>query len=303
MNQPTVTPRITTRIVPGGPLRDALLVQITNVVKGFGVPIRICIVQVGDNPASNAYIRHKVNACAKTGIQADIIHLHEDEGEHALHATLRQLANDDRICGIIVQTPLPSGWHVQRILDMVPPSKDIDGLSTASAALRTSNAAHALLPATPLGILRLMTYMGLKAQGARIAVIGKGMVVGAPLRALLEDNGATVVAIDKDTPSPARLTRECDIVVAAAGAPGLVNEGWVKLGATVIDVGITRVDGKLLGDVARAEIDGIAGMITPVPGGVGPMTVASLLTNIVDAACLQVGRPRTAWVIDALPQA
>ncbi len=294
-----VTTRIDTRILKGGPLRDQLLPEVARVIAALGVRIRVCIVQVGDNPASNAYITHKLAACARVGVTAEVVRLSETDGESALHATVHALAQDSEIHAIIVQTPLPDGWRVQAVLDLVPAAKDIDGLSAASASLRRANSEAALLPATPLGVLRLLDVAGAPVAGSRIAVIGKGMVVGAPLREMLAQAGAEVVAIDKDTPAPAKLARSCDVLVAAAGAPGLVTDAWVKPGAVVIDVGLTRTGGQLLGDVARVRVEGIARVLTPVPGGVGPMTVASLLTNIADAACLQLGRPRTVWEIDA----
>ncbi len=290
---------MTTRILAGIPLRDALLEQARDAVALLGAPVRLCIVQVGNHAPSNVYIRNKQKACAVVGITAEVVHIHEGQGEQALHATLKALAMEDDVTAILVQTPLPHGWDVQAALDLVPAHKDVDGLSRTSAALRLKEAGQALLPATPLGVMRLLEAVGISPSATSVAVIGKGMVVGAPLRGMLEQAGATVIAIDKDTPHPASLTRTCDVIVAAAGVPGLVTAEWVKPGATVIDVGLTRHDGKLLGDVARMSVEGLAGTLTPVPGGVGPMTVASLITNICDAACLQLGRPRTVWKVDA----
>ena len=314
MTETTVTTRIsdriTTRILKGAPLRDALLAQVSKVVATLGVPVRVCIVQVGNHGPSNVYIRQKLNACAKVGIEASVVKLHDSEGEATLHAVIAKLGRDAAVHAIIVQTPLPATWDVQAALDMVPAEKDIDGLSSASAALRRAGNMHALLPATPLGIMRLLEAAGVAVTGVRVAVIGQGKVVGAPLCDMLLVAGADVVTIDKNTVNPAPLVKACDVVVAAAGVPGLVTEDWVKPGAVVIDGGLAealvevkRVNGKLVGDVARDKVEGLAGMLTPVPGGVGPMTVASLLTNICDAACLQLGRPRMAWVIDAAAQA
>lgn len=290
---------MTTRILAGAPLRDALLEQARDAMHQMGQPVRLCIVQVGNHAPSTVYIRNKQAACARVGITAEVVHIHEGQGEQALHATLKALAVETDVTAILVQTPLPRGWDVQAALDLVPALKDVDGLSRTSAEMRMKDTAHALLPATPLGVMRLLEAVYIAPQGTSVAIIGKGMVVGAPLRDMLHRAGAQVVAIDKDTPHPAQLTRMCDVIVAAAGAPGLVTAEWVKPGATVIDVGLTRHDGKLLGDVARMEVEGLAGILTPVPGGVGPMTVASLITNICDAACLQLGRPRTAWKVDA----
>ncbi|RYG61837.1 MAG: bifunctional 5,10-methylenetetrahydrofolate dehydrogenase/5,10-methenyltetrahydrofolate cyclohydrolase [Alphaproteobacteria bacterium] len=290
-----------TKIYRGEPLRDHLLGQVRKALHGLS--ISVCVVQVGENPASNAYVARKLDACAKVGIDARVLKLDANDGEAKLHDVVRLLAAQEDVRSIIVQTPLPVGWDVQAALDLVPAYKDIDGLSRAGMELRRSGNAAALLPATPLGVMRMLEALHVDVAGRKICVIGKGMVVGAPLREMLKAAGAEVIGIEKDTPHPALLARECDVVIAAAGAPGLVTAEWVKHGAVVIDVGITRVDGKLLGDVNRASVDGIAGTVTPVPGGVGPMTVASLLTNIADATCLQLGRPRPRWTVDDMEPA
>ncbi|MBI1308267.1 MAG: bifunctional 5,10-methylene-tetrahydrofolate dehydrogenase/5,10-methylene-tetrahydrofolate cyclohydrolase [Proteobacteria bacterium] len=297
-------PAVTHHLWRGAPLRDALLAQVREAVAAAGGPVRLAIVQVGDNPASHAYVRHKLAACRAVGVVGEHIHLREDEGEAALHSVLAALAREDTVQAMIVQTPLPAGWDVRRALDMVPAAKDIDGLSSASTALRRAGDARALWPATPLGVVRILANMDVELAGNQVAVIGKGMVVGAPLQEILTAMGAKVAGIDKDTPQPARLCRAAEILVAATGAPGLVTRDWVKPGAVVIDVGITRVPGhgrdQLLGDVDRASVEGVARLLTPVPGGVGPMTVASLFTNIVDAMRLQKGQPKQGWRVDAV---
>ncbi len=283
----------------GLPLRDHLLHQAAAVVAGLGVPLRLCIVQVGHHAPSVVYIRNKLAACAKVKINAEVLHLHESQGEQALHATLRGLAHEPDVTAILVQTPLPRGWDVQTALDLVPAAKDVDGLSRDSALLRATTPEAVLLPATPLGVMRLLRAAGVSLQGTPVAVVGKGMVVGGPLRHLLAEAGAQVVGIDKDTHNPAALAQACDVLIAAAGVPELITAAWVKPGAVVIDVGLTREDDRLQGDVQRMSVEGVARVLTPVPGGVGPMTVASLITNICDAACLQLGRPRHAWSVDA----
>ena len=308
MTSDTVTTMIsahTTRILKGAPLRDRLLAQVASAVGTLNMPVRLCIVQVGNHGPSNVYIRQKMAACQKVGAEAHLVKLHESEGEGALHAVLKRLGDDAAVHGIIMQTPLPSGWDVQVALDLVPALKDVDGLSAASRELWLRDAGRALLPATPLGILRLLEVAGVAISGTKIAVVGQGKVVGAPLALMLLEAGAEVVIIDKDTVEPARAARACSVVISAAGVPELVTEEWIRPGAVVIDGGLAdvvqdvkRVNGKLVGDVARARVEGVAGILTPVPGGVGPMTVASLMTNLLDAACLQLGRPRTAWVID-----
>lgn len=306
MSLPPVAPLppYPTRIVPGAPLRDALLAQAKAVLATFPAPLRLVIVRVGTNPVITQYVANKLKACAMLGILAEVVQLTEANGEAALRSTLKALAHDASVHAIIVQTPLPTGWNVQEALDAVPATKDIDGLSSANIALRKAGAATAIWPATPLGITRLLAHMGEPMAGRTVAIIGQGRVVGQPMADIAKALGANTLIIDKHTPAPARLAAQADVVIAAAGAPGLVTEMWLKPiaqgGAAVVDVGLTKVDGKLTGDIARMRVEGVARFLTPSPGGVGPLTVASLLTNLVDAALLQTGRPKHTWGIPPL---
>lgn len=294
-------PAVTPGIWRADALRDSLLAQVATEVAKLG-EVKVAIVQVGNNPASNAYVRNKLAACAKVGIGGELVHLDAGAGEGELMRTISALGQDKGVHAIIVQTPLPAGWMVQYALDAVPVGKDIDGLSSGNALLRRAGEARALWPATPLGVMRILEHLGVEVRGTRVAVIGKGMVVGGPLQEILSAAGAEVVGIDKSTANPESLCREADVIVAAAGAPGLVGKKWVKPGAVVIDVGLTRVewDGKarLAGDVNRAEVEGIARVLSAAPGGVGLMTVASILTNVVDACAMQKGQPRPTWKIE-----
>lgn len=307
MTHDTVTTRIDTqiktRILAGKVLRDQLLVQVRDVVAELqrdGVRPQLCVIQVGHEAASDIYINQKRLACERVGIEFR----HErvaDDVEERLHETIAALAEDKGVHGILVQTPLPEGWDMQAALDKVPAAKDVDGLAEASKLLRREGEDKALLPATPLGIFRLMHWAGIELRGQKVAMVGQGPVVGAPLAEMLIQRGIDVCIVDKKTPSPESLTRACDVLVTATGVANLITDAWLKPGALVIDAGTTEltVNHTSGGDVDRAKVDNVAGIVTPVPGGVGPVTVASLLTNVVDAACLQVGRPRTAWVIDA----
>lgn len=292
-----------TRVWGGAVLREVLLRQVAEQLQALGTPPRLAIVQVGDNAASTVYVTHKLAACAKVGIVGEHIRLRADEGEDVMRTVVAGLARDPEVTAIIVQTPLPDGWEVQQALDLVPALKDIDGLSSESARLRRAGEASVLWPATPLGVIRILESLRVGIAGKKVVVVGRGMVTGAPLREILQDLGAEVIGIDKGTPQPARLAREGEILISAAGVPGLVTREWVKPGAVVVDIGLSRVqaDGKerLLGDVARASVEGVASLITAVPGGVGPMTVASLMTNIVDAARLQKKLAKVAWRLDA----
>lgn len=291
---------MTTKVLYGAPLRDALLEQVRTRLAALPQTPRLAIVQVGDNPASSAYIRQKINACKQVGIEAGHIHLNNGEDESILHATLQALAANPEVTAIIPQLPLPAGWDADRAINAVPALKDIDGLTEANRDKRFEEDPTALLAATPLGVMRLLKHAGVAVRGAKIAVVGRGRVVGQPLREILAAAGAGVIEINKDTPAPAQLARQASVVCVAAGVPGLVTADWITPGAMVIDVGLTRVGGKLLGDADFDGLQGVAGIITPSPGGVGPLTVASLLTNVADAACLQAGAERVLWHIPAL---
>ena len=296
--------KIATRVYTGRPLRDHLLVQVAAAVRDLrdaGTQVCLCVVQVGDHPASTAYIRQKRLACEKAGIAFRHERLAPDS-EADLHARVAELGAEAGVHGIIVQTPLSAGWDIQAALDAVPAAKDVDGIATASIRLRQAGAGEALIPATPLGIMRLLEQAGMSLDGKTVGIVGRGLVVGAPLADILVRQGVNVVVVDKATPAPAVTARACDVLVSATGVANLITREWVKPGALLIDAGTTELTERntMTGDVDAASVEGIAGGRTPVPGGVGPLTVASLLTNIVDAACLQLGRPRVDWTIDGI---
>ncbi|MCP5405340.1 MAG: bifunctional 5,10-methylenetetrahydrofolate dehydrogenase/5,10-methenyltetrahydrofolate cyclohydrolase [Pseudomonadaceae bacterium] len=303
MHQAAPSCHVATRRLPGAPLRAALAAQVPAAVAALPAPPKLVVVRVGDDPASKAFVGHKLKLCAGVGLPAEELHLRADEAEATLHATLRALADDDAVQAVILQLPLPAGWQVDAALNLIPPHKDCDGLTAANIAARQAGHPH-IAPATPLGVMRLLASIPYDVRGKHVAVIGKGRVAGQPMREMLEAAGATVTAIDRDTPTPATLTSVCDVVIAAAGVPHLVNENWLKPGALVVDIGLTRVEGngqtRLLGDVDAMKVEGVAAYLTPVPGGVGPLTVASLLTNVVDCARLQAGLPPFAWQVPLL---
>lgn len=299
-------PHVATRLA-GKPLAEALLAQIPAACRGLPRAPKLVVVRVGDNPASAVYVRHKLAACAKVGIAAEEINLHATESEANLHSLLHGLAQDDGVDAIIVQLPLPEGWDTRAALDMVPAEKDCDGLSAANMALRERGDPRAILPATPVGVMRLLQHVGQPVAGVTVAVVGNGLVVGNPLRAMLSQAGANVVAIDRDTAHPQALSRTAQVLVSAAGAPHMIHEHWVHDGAVVVDVGLTRVEHGgavvLRGDVDTARVAPVARYLTPVPGGVGPMTVASLLTNIVECACVRANLPKPDWAIPVFDKA
>jgi methylenetetrahydrofolate dehydrogenase (NADP+)/methenyltetrahydrofolate cyclohydrolase len=244
--------------------------------------LRLATVLVGDDPASHVYVGHKHRAATEVGIDPLDRRLPTDAGEDEVLALVEELNAADDVDGLLVQTPLPGGLDEARITGAVRPVKDVDGLHPLNAGLLALGR-NALVPATALGIMRLLAEYDVRVQGARAVVVGRSAIVGKPVAALLLQANATVTVCHSRTADLAGHTREADILVAAVGIPGVVRAEMVKAGSTVVDVGITRTESGLVGDVDPAAAEA-AGLLTPVPGGVGPMTIALLLANTVRAA-------------------
>ncbi len=244
----------------------------------------LAAVQVGDDPASKIYMRNKVRACDEAGVYSELHPLPAECPQHRLIATLEKLNRDPHVHGILLQLPLPPHLDTERIMQSIAPGKDVDGLTWAS--LGALVAGHpALEPCTPAGVIALLERAGVALDGRHAVVVGRSAIVGKPMALMLMARGATVTICHSRTRGLADHTRRADILVAAAGRPRLITADMVKPGAAVVDVGINRLpDGKLTGDVDFAAARSVAGWITPVPGGVGPMTVAMLIANTVRAA-------------------
>jgi methylenetetrahydrofolate dehydrogenase (NADP+) / methenyltetrahydrofolate cyclohydrolase len=260
-----------------------------------GVAPGLCAVLVGNDPASQIYVRIKGKAATAAGIVSFQQNLPETTSEAELLALIAKLNADDTIDGILVQLPLPKHIDPQRVVAAIDPAKDVDGLHPQNVGhLWSGGPARALIPCTPYGCLLLLRDVMPNLSGAAAVVLGRSNIVGKPMAALLVSENCTVtLAHSKSRDIPAML-RQADIVVAAVGRPEFVRGNWIKPGAVVIDVGINRIavpggKSRLVGDVAFAEAQGIAGAITPVPGGVGPMTIACLLRNTLIAACRRRG--------------
>jgi methylenetetrahydrofolate dehydrogenase (NADP+) / methenyltetrahydrofolate cyclohydrolase len=255
----------------------------------------LCAVLVGDDPASQVYVRNKGKAATAAGINSFQEHLPASASEAELLGLIARLNSDDRVDGILVQLPLPKHIDPQRVIDAIDPGKDVDGFHALNVGrLWSGGWNRALLPCTPYGCLLLLRDELPNLAGADAVVLGRSNIVGKPMAALLLAENCTVTLAHSKTRDIAALLRRADILVAAVGRPEFVRGDWIKPGAVVIDVGINRVaaaDGKskLVGDVAFAQAQGIAGAITPVPGGVGPMTIACLLRNTLIAACRRRG--------------
>ena len=247
------------------------------------------VVRVGDDPASGVYVRNKDRAALAAGFDSATLRLPADTEEAALLDLIGELNADPAVDGILVQLPLPPRIRQEAVVDAIDPAKDVDGFHPVNAGL-LSTRQPSLVPCTPRGVMHLLREAGVALPGARAVVLGRSQIVGRPMLQLLLDADCTVTVAHSRTRDLAAECRRAEIVVAAVGRPEMVRGDWVASGATVIDVGINRLpDGKLVGDVAFAEAAGHAGAITPVPGGVGPMTIACLLENTLEAALRRRG--------------
>lgn len=248
----------------------------------------LAIVHVGDNPASATYVNHKIKAAKKFGVTTQHVPLPTGVAQPELEEHIKTLNADNVVHGIIVQMPLPEHIDTLCMLNTVAAHKDVDGLSDININALNAPTENTIIPATPLGVLRLLDWLHIKTSGKHVAMVGQSRLVGAPLTTLLASRGAKVSAISSTTPHSDGMIVNADIVISATGVPGRINAENIKDGAALIDVGITRTTTakgkvKLVGDVAE-DVKGIASLLTAVPGGVGPLTVASLFTNIIDAA-------------------
>ncbi len=244
----------------------------------------LVVVLVGENPASAVYVRSKDRAAQSAGISARTIRQPADLAEADLLRIVADLNADPEVDGILVQLPLSEHIRARAVLEAIDPAKDVDGFHPINVG-RLHDGLATLAPCTPRGCMKLIELAGVSVRGARAIVLGRSAIVGKPVAALLTDADATVTIAHSRTANLAAECRRAEIVIAAVGRPGLVRADWIAPGATVIDVGINRLDdGSLVGDVAYDEVAEIAGAITPVPGGVGPLTIACLLENTLAAA-------------------
>jgi len=254
-------------------------------VERHGRPPGLAVVRVGDDPASQIYVRGKIKACQEVGFHSEEHHLPQVAATAEVLEVVRRLNQNPAIDGILVQLPLPKQVDEQTVLDAIAPEKDVDGFHLVNAGKLFTGRKGGIRACTPLGIMRLLAEGGCDPRGKKAVVIGRSNIVGKPMALLLLEADATVTICHSRTPDLEAEVRQADIVVAAVGRPGLVRGEWIKEGAYVIDVGMNRLpDGKLVGDVDFEAAKERAGAITPVPGGVGPMTIAMLLSNTLQAA-------------------
>jgi len=263
-------------------LRDEMKQEIDALVAAGHRPPQLTVVLVGDDPASRSYIKGKQRACARIGAESAEYLLPESTSEKELLDLLDKLNHDDGVDGILVQLPLPKAISPEVIAEAIDPAKDADALHPLNfGRLLLGNAK--LISCTPLGVMAVLKHHGVEVAGAHAVVIGRSNIVGKPVSILLQQQNATVTMCHSRTKDLDAVCRSADILVAAAGNPRMVKGDWIKPGAAVMDVGVTEVDGKLVGDVDFEAAQGIAGLITPSRRGIGPMTITMLLRNTLNA--------------------
>ncbi|MEZ2297408.1 bifunctional methylenetetrahydrofolate dehydrogenase/methenyltetrahydrofolate cyclohydrolase FolD [Variovorax sp. RCC_210] len=278
---------MTAQLIDGNALAKTIRAEVagrTAALKAKGVNPALSIILVGEDPASQVYTKHKVNDSAQTGLEATLETYPADMSEADLLARIRALNDDPKVHGILVQLPLPKHMDSQKVIETISPAKDVDGFHVASAgALMTG--APGFWPCTPHGCMKMLESIGYDLRGKHAVVIGRSNIVGKPMAMMLLAKSATVTICHSATQDLGAITRQADVIVAAVGKRNLLTADMVKPGAVVIDVGMNRKDdGKLAGDVDFDGVKEVAGWITPVPGGVGPMTRAMLLANTLEAA-------------------
>ena len=277
---------MTARLLDGKMMSAEIREQIaakTRDLKARGITPGLAVILVGNDPASEIYVRNKQKGCDEVGFLSRTVHMDETTTQKALEDEIDALNRDDRIHGILVQLPLPAHLDEQAALARILPEKDVDGFHMINAG-RLMTGAEGVIPCTPKGALYMIRSTGEELSGKEAVVIGRSNIVGKPMAMLLMRENCTVTVCHSRTKDLAAHTRRADILVAAVGKAGFVTADMVKPGAIVIDVGINRVDGKVKGDVDFDAVQEVAGWITPVPGGVGKMTIAMLLANTLEAA-------------------
>lgn len=269
-------------ILDGKKYRDELLLEYKKIIEEEKLDITLAIILVGNDEASLKYIKNKIKYCNMVNIRTKMYYLNSNDKEEDLIKLIKDLNEDSSITGIILQSPVPKGFDFKKCSNMISPLKDIDGFTDKSIYNLYHNK-EGFIPCTALGVLKLLEHYDIKVSGKRVAIIGRGDIAGKPLAMLLNNNNATVTLCHSKTKNIKSIIKEADIVISAVGKSGIVTKDMIKKGAIVIDVGISVIDGKVYGDVDYESVKDIASYITPVPGGVGPMTIAMIMNNLIYA--------------------
>ena len=277
---------MTARIIDGKSiakeLRESLAPRVA-ALKEQGITPGLTVIVVGDDPASAIYVRNKERACVKLGMNSQVLRFPAETTQEEILKTVRLLNQDDSVHGILVQLPLPRHIDEQAVLRAIDPDKDVDGFHAMNAG-RLMNGEPGFVACTPKGVMRLLEVSGVELDGKNAVVVGRSNIVGKPMALLLLQKNCTVTIAHSHTKDLTAVTRSADILVVAVGRAGFITGDMIKPGAAVMDVGINRVDGKVVGDVDFESAKEVASCITPVPGGVGAMTIAMLMENTVEAA-------------------
>jgi methylenetetrahydrofolate dehydrogenase (NADP+)/methenyltetrahydrofolate cyclohydrolase len=268
-------------------IREQTRLKVQDLINQYHIRPHLVVILIGNDMASETYVLGKEKACETAGIQSTIIRLEESVDQTTVLELITSLNQDPSVHGILLQLPIPNHLESDRIMAAIRPDKDVDGFTPTNVAKLTSGAPD-MVPCTPLGILRLLQKYDISIQGKHCVVIGRSQIVGRPMALLLLQANGTVTICHSKTRNLAGISRQADILVVAIGKANMVDDTYVKDGAVVIDVGISRAEGKLIGDVNFAKASLKAGYITPVPGGVGPMTIACLLENTLTCYQKQV---------------
>lgn len=267
-------------ILDGKELAQKIRTEIKQEVKACLIRPSLAVIQIGEDLENDVYINNKEKACSEVGIYFRHFKFDDQTPELSIINKIKELNNDEYVNGIIVKLPIPEKYNEKRILNTIINSKDIDGLTDINTG-RLINGKKTIIPCTPLGIITLLKEYGIEISGKDVCIIGRSKLVGRPLASLLLSEDATVTVCHSKTNDLKSKTLSADIVISAAGVPNLVTADMIKKDAVVVDVGISHVDGKIVGDVKFDEVSKKASYITPVPGGVGPMTIAMLLSNVM----------------------
>lgn len=264
------------------------LAEETNSLKSHGINPKFCVINIGEDPASKVYVRSKRKKAEKIGIKQVVYQLSEDESEEDVLRLIDRLNADSEVAGLMVQLPVPDQIDVDKVIERIDPEKDVDGLTPANIG-RLWMGKHFVEPATAAGIIALLDHYQIDLNGKNAVIVGRSNIVGKPLAALMLERNASVSILHSHTRDLGELTRRADILVSAVGKPHMIKAEMVKEGAVVIDVGINRVDGQLMGDVDFDRVKDKASWITPVPGGVGPLTVEFLMEEVIKLTRRQHG--------------
>lgn len=267
-------------LLDGKKLRDELLIKYKEEIKNKNLKIKLAIIEVGENDASKIYIKNKIKYCGEVGIETEVYNLDNDIEEDKLIDLINELNSDKSVTGIILQSPIPKHLDFDKCSSLIDSNKDVDGFTLTNVYNLYLNR-KSILPCTVKGIIKLLEHYNIPIEGANVVIVGRGNIVGKPLALALENRNATVTLCHSKTKNLENYTKQADILVAAAGSPNLIKKDMVKKTSVLIDVGVTRIDGKIVGDIEKDVYDTVS-YITPNPGGVGPMTVAMIIDNLIE---------------------